>query len=77
MCCGEAFPSLGVQGVEGLILVGALFPLDGGGEKKRGKKEEKKLLWGRRISLRLELLAGCAGGASFYVQLKADLWVNL
>jgi hypothetical protein len=24
-CCGEAFPGLGVKGVEGLILVGALF----------------------------------------------------
>jgi hypothetical protein len=26
MCCGEAFHGLGVQSVEGLILVGALFP---------------------------------------------------
>jgi hypothetical protein len=26
MCCGEAFHELEVQGVEGLILVGALFP---------------------------------------------------
>jgi hypothetical protein len=25
MCCGEAFPSLGVQGVEVLILICALF----------------------------------------------------
>jgi hypothetical protein len=42
-CCGEAFPGLGVQGVEGLILVGALFPLDGGREEKeREKKEERK-----------------------------------
>jgi hypothetical protein len=29
MCCGEAFHGLRVQGVEGLILVGALFLLDG------------------------------------------------
>jgi hypothetical protein len=56
MCCVQAFPGLGVQGVEGLILVGALFPLDGGGEEKerRKKKEErrrrKKSPWGRRIS---------------------------
>jgi hypothetical protein len=28
-CCGEAFPRVGVQGVRGLILVGALFLLDG------------------------------------------------
>jgi hypothetical protein len=37
MCCREAFSSLGVQGVEGLILVSALFLLDGGGEKKERK----------------------------------------
>jgi hypothetical protein len=43
--CGEAFPGIGVQGVEGLILVGALFPLDGGGgvEKERRKKKRKKI----------------------------------
>jgi hypothetical protein len=39
MGCGEAFLGLGVQGVEGLILVGALFPLDGGGEEKERKKD--------------------------------------
>jgi hypothetical protein len=40
----ESFPILGVQGIEGLILVGALFPLDGGGERRKKKKikEEKK-----------------------------------
>jgi hypothetical protein len=37
-CCGEAFPSQGVQVVEGMILVGALFPLDGGEEEKERKK---------------------------------------
>jgi hypothetical protein len=37
MCCGEAFPSLGVQGVKGLILVGALFLLYGGGEERERK----------------------------------------
>jgi hypothetical protein len=41
MCCGEAFPGLGVQGVEGLILVGALFLLDGG-RRREGKKKEKR-----------------------------------
>jgi hypothetical protein len=42
--CGEAFPSLGVQGVEGLIMVGALFLLDREGEEKerKEKKEERK-----------------------------------
>jgi hypothetical protein len=51
MCCGKAFPSLGVQGVKGLILVGALFLLDGGEERKR----KKNLPWGRRLSLGLDL----------------------
>jgi hypothetical protein len=37
-CCGEAFRSLGVQAVEGLILGGALFLLDEGGEEKERKK---------------------------------------
>jgi hypothetical protein len=36
MCCGEAFPRLGVQGVEGLILVGALFTLIPGCQEPRG-----------------------------------------
>jgi hypothetical protein len=37
----EAFHSLGVQDVESLILVDALFPLDGGRRKERRKKEKK------------------------------------
>jgi hypothetical protein len=37
---GEPFPGLGVQGVESLILVGVLFPFDGG--RREGKKKEKK-----------------------------------
>jgi hypothetical protein len=49
-CCGEAFHGLGVQGVKGLILVGALFLLDGGEEKER-----KKIAVGRRISQGLDL----------------------
>jgi hypothetical protein len=47
----EAFPDLGVQGIEGLIIVVALFLLDGGGE---GKKKEKK--WGRTVSPGLDPL---------------------
>jgi hypothetical protein len=41
---GEAFHGLGVQSVEGLILVGALFMLDGGKrrEKKKIRKEDRK-----------------------------------
>jgi hypothetical protein len=46
MCCEEAFPGLGVQGVEDLILVGALFLLNGGsrreGKKKENRKQERK-----------------------------------
>jgi hypothetical protein len=38
---GEALCGLGVQGVKGLILVGVLFPLDGG-RIREGKKQEKK-----------------------------------
>jgi hypothetical protein len=34
MWCGEAFPGLGVQGVEDFILVDALFPLAGGRRRK-------------------------------------------
>jgi hypothetical protein len=46
------FPSLGIHSVEGLFLVGALFPFDGGGEekereKKRGKKKKKKITTGK------------------------------
>jgi hypothetical protein len=54
---GEAFHGLGVQGVKGLILVGALFLLDGGRrrkEKKKKKKKEKKLPLGRWVSLVLD-----------------------
>jgi hypothetical protein len=41
MFCGEAFPGLGVQGIEGLIMVGALFSFDGG-RSREGKKKEKR-----------------------------------
>jgi hypothetical protein len=41
-----------------LILVDALFPLDGGrkreGEKKQQKKRREKSLWGRKVSLGLD-----------------------
>jgi hypothetical protein len=36
------FAGIGVQGVEGLILVGSLFPLDGGGEEKERRKKKRK-----------------------------------
>jgi hypothetical protein len=54
-----------VQGVKGLILVGALFLLDGGGEekvrvKKRGKEKERKLLWGGGFPQCWTHLASCA-----------------
>jgi hypothetical protein len=55
---GEAFHGLGVQSIDGLILVGALFMLEGGkrreGKKKR-KEDRKKSLWERRVSLGLDL----------------------
>jgi hypothetical protein len=41
-CCGEAFPGLGVQGVVGLNLLGALFLLDGGRRREEKKKEKTK-----------------------------------
>jgi hypothetical protein len=39
---GEAFHGLGVQGFKVLILVGALFLLDGGKGREGKKKEEKE-----------------------------------
>jgi hypothetical protein len=69
----EAFHRLGVQDVQSLILVGALFPLDGG-RRREGKKKEKKkknhcgegpFPWG------WTRLAGYAAGCSCLVQLKA------
>jgi hypothetical protein len=36
MCCGEAFHGQGVQSVEGLILVGALFLLSVAPASQRG-----------------------------------------
>jgi hypothetical protein len=38
----EAFSQLAVQDVEGLIIVGALFLLDGGRRKEGNKKEKRK-----------------------------------
>jgi hypothetical protein len=48
--CGEAFYKLGVQDVKSLILVGALFTLDGGGRKERKKKKSRKKSPQGRIS---------------------------
>jgi hypothetical protein len=45
---GEAFHGLGFQDVRSLILVDALFLLDGGRRMKERKK--KKSPWGRRVS---------------------------
>jgi hypothetical protein len=42
-CCGEAFHGLEVQDVKSLILVDALFLLDGGWRRERKKKEKEKL----------------------------------
>jgi hypothetical protein len=43
--CRESFHGLGVQDVEGLILIGALFPLD---ERRReGKKKKEKITQGK------------------------------
>jgi hypothetical protein len=39
--CVEAFPKLGVQGVEGSILVGASSLLNGG-KRREGKEKEKR-----------------------------------
>jgi hypothetical protein len=55
----EAFHGLRVQGVKVLILVGALFLVDGGrrteGKKKTDRQKEKSL-WGTRIFLGLDPL---------------------
>jgi hypothetical protein len=48
---GEAFHWLVVQGVENLILLDSLFPLDGG-RRREGKK--KKMPWGKRVYLGLD-----------------------
>jgi hypothetical protein len=75
---GEAFPRLGVQGVEVLVLVGALFPLDGGRRREGEKREKKKIHHGEGgFPWGWTHLLGCAVGCSCYVQLKADLWVSL
>jgi hypothetical protein len=50
----EACHRIGVQDVDILILVDALFPLDGG-RRRKGKKE-KKSPWGRRVSTLLAVL---------------------
>jgi hypothetical protein len=59
----ESFPSLGVQGVEGLILIVALFLLDGGGEKKERKKKKYHHVEGG-FPQGWTHLAGCAAGCS-------------
>jgi hypothetical protein len=51
ICCQEVFLWLGIQGSECLIVVGALFPLDGG-RRREGKKKKEKI--------HHEKVAGCA-----------------
>jgi hypothetical protein len=70
---GEAFPGLGVQSVESLILVGALFLLDGGRRregKKKEKMKEKKFLWRRRVSLGLDLPCLLCSGSQLLGAIK-------
>jgi hypothetical protein len=55
---GKAFHRIEVQDVKSLVQLGLLFPLDGEGRKEGKKKrneERKKSLWGRTISLVLDL----------------------
>jgi hypothetical protein len=49
--CGDVFHRVVVHDVESLILVDALFLLDGEGEEKERKKKRKrkKSPWGRRV----------------------------
>jgi hypothetical protein len=62
----EAFHRLGVQDVRSFILVGALFPLDGGRRRDVKKKEKKKKnLHGEGgFPQGWTNLAGCAAGHS-------------
>jgi hypothetical protein len=63
----NAFHGLGVQNVESLILIVALFVLDGG-RRREGKKKEKKkkIAMGKEGSSRAgPPLAGCAVGCSY------------
>jgi hypothetical protein len=69
-----SFPQSSGSGVEGLILVGALFLLDGGGKEKERKKNHHGE---GRFPQGWTHLAGCAAGCSCKVQLKADLCVSL
>jgi hypothetical protein len=65
MWFGEAFHMLGVQDVESLILVGSLFPLDGGRRregKKKEKKKEKNHHGDGRFPWSWTCLAGCTSG---------------
>jgi hypothetical protein len=63
--CGEAFQGLGIQDVESLILVGALFLLVGGRRRERKKKEKRKkiamvkegFLWARPALLAVQQVA--------------------
>jgi hypothetical protein len=61
MWCGEAFHGIGVQDVESLIVVNALFPLDRG-RRREGKKKEKE----NKITMGKEGFPG-AGPASLLV----------
>jgi hypothetical protein len=62
MCCEEAFPVPGLWGDKDLILVGALFPLDG--RKRREEKKKKNCLREGRFPQDWTHLAGCAVGCS-------------
>jgi hypothetical protein len=58
---GDAFHRLGIQDVESLTLVDALFLLDGG-RRREGKK--KNCHGGRKVSWDWTHLAGCVAGCS-------------
>jgi hypothetical protein len=69
---GEAFPRLGVQGIESLILFDALFLLEGG-RRREGKKKEKKvekLPWGRRVSPGVDLSCSLCRGLQLLGAIK-------
>jgi hypothetical protein len=64
---------------QSLILVDALFLLDGGRRREGKKKREREINHhgGGGFPWGWICFAGCATGHSCYVQLKADLRVSL